>query len=53
MNTIIQTASDFELFDGINKTGCSCSQILIVDDIDMNRFMISEIIRCNFGLSSD
>ena len=33
--------------------GCDCAQVLITDDIDMNRFVIKEILRSKFGLSSD
>ena len=45
--------ADGEVFDNIQEYGCECAQVLIVDDIDMNRYMISEIIRQNFALTSD
>eukprot|EP00347_Sterkiella_histriomuscorum_P019208 403342524 len=33
--------------------GCECSQVLIVDDIDMNRIFLSEILKRNFNIKSD
>lgn len=46
--------SDEDLqFRFLNSKKCDCSQILIVDDIDMNRFILKEIIRSKFGLNAD
>ena len=32
---------------------CDCPQILIVDDIDMNRFVLKQIFMSKFGILSD
>jgi CheY-like chemotaxis protein len=32
---------------------CECSQILIVDDIDMNRYVLKQIFMSKFGIASD
>jgi|LauGreDrversion4_2_1035121.scaffolds.fasta_scaffold28281_2 CheY-like chemotaxis protein len=32
---------------------CDCPQILIVDDIDMNRFVLKQIFYSQFGIQSD
>ena len=34
-------------------TVCKCSQFLIVDDIDMNRYILKQIILSKFGIHSD
>lgn len=40
-----------ELLLNIVEFGCECAQVLIVDDIDMNRYVIKEILRSKFGLA--
>lgn len=32
---------------------CQCAEVLIVDDIDMNRFILKQIFLSKFGLKSD
>jgi CheY-like chemotaxis protein len=34
-------------------TACECPQILIVDDIDMNRYVLKQIFMSKFGIASD
>lgn len=41
------------MFPFIAEFGCECAQILIVDDIDMNRYVLREILRRKFGLLSE
>ena len=35
------------------NTACDCAQILIVDDIDMNRYVLKQIFMTKFGILSD
>jgi DNA-binding NarL/FixJ family response regulator len=34
-------------------TACECSQILIVDDIDMNRYVLKQIFMSKYGIHCD
>ena len=34
-------------------TVCECSQILIVDDIDMNRYVLKQIFMSKYGINCD
>ncbi len=35
------------------RTACECSQILIVDDIDMNRYVLNQIFMSKYGIKCD
>ena len=44
---------DIEPLLHILEFGCECPQVLIVDDIDMNRYIVSEMLKSKFGLTCE
>ncbi|CDW79053.1 multi-sensor hybrid histidine kinase [Stylonychia lemnae] len=52
-HTLQPTQVDNVNIEQLFSTPCKCAQILIVDDIDMNRLMVTEILKQNFNLISD
>jgi len=46
------TGQDHELLINFT-TACDCAQILIVDDIDMNRYVLKQIFMSKFGILSE
>lgn len=48
----LHTGQDNELLMNFT-TACECSQILIVDDIDMNRYVLKQIFMSKYGIHCD
>ena len=42
-----------EFLPNISELGCDCPQVLVVDDIGTNRYIIKEYLSEKFGLSID
>mmetsp|Transcript_39618 Transcript_39618/g.29255 ORF Transcript_39618/g.29255 Transcript_39618/m.29255 type:complete len:161 (-) Transcript_39618:261-743(-) len=49
LNSLFQSDSQ-EYFTHLVELNCECPQILVVDDIDINRYVIVEVLRSKFGI---
>ena len=41
-----------EVLINIVEFACDCDEVLIVDDVDINKFVINEILKNRFGIKS-